>query len=329
MKDKKEHIRLLLDRYMDGLESQQDVSELREYFNNTTELPEEWKVYRDMFEMMERSPNIPSVKSLQHLVKNCDIKRHTRLWAWMVAACVAGLVVVCLKPPRSENSDKPHVAQVERQAEPVPSTGVTKNAGLTEDKRSKESIESTSSKDVHVSNSDDKPQKQDKMLEDIMVPLREINLPEDKPFIINATDDQKQAKEYQDPSKADAYIARLAKWNGIEPVKMDCSITEDSTEVSYVYVFPDKESIDLMGKLIQMACWYSSDTPGFFLNFTKRQFFLQLKDEQRHQTYLWQAERIKGAILLYGVHAPTGKSINAMCYRKYREELMANHQQPI
>jgi hypothetical protein len=92
--------------------------------------------------------------------------------------------------------------------------------------------------------------------------------------------------------------------------------------VSAVYVFPDKKEIDVFSRLLQVACCYSDDTPGYFLNFSHQQFFFELKDIRKQLQYRWIAERVNGRILLYTTNAPIGAKTSSACYRDYRDQLM-------
>ena len=128
---------------------------------------------------------------------------------------------------------------------------------------------------------------------------------------------------YQAPSRIDEFIAKLADYNKVKPVAIDCkSGTGDSSIVSTAYVFDDKKDLDLFGRLLQVACWYDTSTPGFLLNFSRQQFFFSLKDLRKGEKYLWIAERINGLrILLISVHSPIDTNISSSCFQDYREQL--------
>ena len=128
---------------------------------------------------------------------------------------------------------------------------------------------------------------------------------------------------YQAPSRMVEFITKIADYNKVKAVPLTCSIgSDDSTAVSMVYVFEDKEELDLFGRLLQAACWYDSKTPGYLLNFSHQQFFFTLKDLHKNEKYLWIAERIVGGrILLYSTHSPIEADISSACYQKYREQL--------
>ena len=105
----------------------------------------------------------------------------------------------------------------------------------------------------------------------------------------------KDTLPYQDPARVDEFIAKMA---------------------------PDNKEIDVFGRLLQVACWYSDETPGYLLSFSHQQFFFELKDMRQQLQYRWIAERVNGKILLYGTHAPLGTKESPACYQEYRDELM-------
>ena len=137
-----------------------------------------------------------------------------------------------------------------------------------------------------------------------------------------AADLVKDTVPYQDPARVDEYIAQLADYHNVKQGQLTCSLPVDSSVVSTVYVFPDKDEINLFSRLLQVACWYDSKTSGYHLNFSQEQFFFELKDMRRRLQYRWIAERINGRILLYSTHAPLGAKESSACYQEYRDELM-------
>ena len=105
---------------------------------------------------------------------------------------------------------------------------------------------------------------------------------------------------------------------------LNCSSDKgvDSTIVSTAYVFEDKEEYDLFARLLQAACWYDSNTPGYLLSYSHQQFFFTLKDLRKGEKYLWIAERLVGErILLFSTHSPIETTVSSVCYQNYREQL--------
>ncbi len=128
--------------------------------------------------------------------------------------------------------------------------------------------------------------------------------------------------KYQAPSRVDEFIAKMAEYNKVKEAELRCSIPLDSNVVSRVYVFPDKQEIDVFGRLLQVACSYSDAMPGYHLYFSHLQFFFELQDVRKHLQYRWIAERVNGKILLYSTNAPLGVNTSSACYQEYRDELM-------
>ena len=137
-----------------------------------------------------------------------------------------------------------------------------------------------------------------------------------------AHDPAEETEPYQDPARVDEFIEKMAAYHNVKEGQLKCAAANDSNVVSRVYVFPDKKEVDVFGRLLQVACCYSDETPGYHLNFSHQQFFFELKDQRRQLQYRWIAERINGRILLYGTNAPIGAQTSAACYQEYRNELM-------
>ena len=137
-----------------------------------------------------------------------------------------------------------------------------------------------------------------------------------------AVDLTKDTIPYQDPARVDDYIFQLAEHHQVKQGQLTCSLPVDSSVVSSVYVFPDKDEINLFSRLLQVACWYDTKTSGYHLNFSQQQFFFELKDMRRQLQYRWVAERINGRILFYSTQAPIGVKESSACYQQYRDELM-------
>lgn len=128
---------------------------------------------------------------------------------------------------------------------------------------------------------------------------------------------------YQAPSRMDEFIAKMANYNKVIGVPLNCATAKnDSTVSGTAYVFEDKEDFDVFGRLLQMACWYDSKSPGYMLNFSHQQFVFTLKDLHKEEKYFWLAERITGKrILLYCTHSPIEKDVSFACYQNFREQL--------
>ena len=149
--------------------------------------------------------------------------------------------------------------------------------------------------------------------------------PEDEAVNLHYAADvtQEDTTAYQDPVRMDEFIAKLAEFNEVKAVPLDCSSDLDnSIGVSTAYVFEDRQKLDLFARLLQAACWYDSKTPGYLLNFSRQQFFFSLKDLRRGEKYIWLMERLMdGRILLFSTHSPIDVPVSLTCYQAFLEQL--------
>jgi hypothetical protein len=136
---------------------------------------------------------------------------------------------------------------------------------------------------------------------------------------------------YQAPSKMNAFIDKIAEYNKVKGVMLDCmSDCDGNNVVNKAYVFQDTKELDLFARLLQAACSYDSKTPGYLLRFSNKQFYFTLKDPHKGEKYLWMAERlVDGRILLLSSHSPIASKVSAACYQNYLEQLTHIHSNTI
>ena len=136
---------------------------------------------------------------------------------------------------------------------------------------------------------------------------------------------------YQAPSKMNAFIDKIAEYNKVKGVTLDCTSDCDGNNVvNTAYVFQDTKELDLFARLLQAACSYDSKTPGYLLRFSNKQFYFTLKDQYKGEKYLWMAERlVDGRILLLSSHSPIASKVSASCYQNYLEQLTHIHSNTI
>lgn len=125
------------------------------------------------------------------------------------------------------------------------------------------------------------------------------------------------------PARLNEFIAKFADYNNVSPVSLDCATDSTRHDVTCTaYVFPDTKEVDVFGRLLLAAVAYSDTEPGYLLNYSHRQFFFTLHDEQIGRKYLWIAERITGnRILLYCTHSPIETEVSSTCFQTYRDKL--------
>ena len=314
-----QHIEKLLDRYMEGENTQDELRELKDYFLQTKDIPESLLPYKEMFEVLEKPNIIPSVEALDSLLQPKLKSNRAMLLPWIVAACVVGLVIMLLRPSAEKDIDMPHIAKVlPKVAEPQVKQPETMTTTKSEEWFKEKPVSSIKSKKTNAGKSSEQEvSRSENENEDI-----EILVPDDEPRAYAASKENTDDERYQDPAKMDEYIAKLAEINNVNKVSLKDASQKDSTMTATVYVFQDSKELDLFGKLLQVACWYKSDSPGYYLNFSQLQFLFQLKDMKKSRSYMWQAERIGHQILVYMVRVPIGAKINSANYKEYRQKLI-------
>lgn len=314
-----QHIEKLLDRYMEGENTQGELRELKDYFLQTKDIPESLLPYKEMFEVLEKPNIIPSVEALDSLLQPKLKSNRAMLLPWIVAACVVGLVIMLLRPSVEKDIDMPHIAKVlPKVAEPQVKQPETMTTTKSEEWFKEKTVSSIKSKKTNAGKSSEQEvSRSENENEDV-----EIIVPDDEPRAYAASKENTDDERYQDPAKMDEYIAKLAEINNVNKVSLKDASQKDSTMTATVYVFQDSKELDLFGKLLQVACWYKSDSPGYYLNFSQLQFLFQLKDMKKSRSYMWQAERIGHQILVYMVRVPIGAKINSANYKEYRQKLI-------
>ena len=145
--------------------------------------------------------------------------------------------------------------------------------------------------------------------------------PEAKP-IYAAYAEKDDSADYLPPARMDEFIGKLANYHHIEP-----EVLSDSAAHSVAYVFPDNDKVRLFDRLLQVACSYHYDSPGYQMTISQQQILFTLEDTRLSRRYLWLAERIGGGrIILYATHAPTGAAVSSEAYQEFRERTTHTNQ---
>ena len=246
----------------------------------------------------------------------------TRILRWMAAAacllliCSVGLTLM----PKDEPAETAQMIVKQTTPTPVPKSETPSSQAENSQFQSQEpSVPKPETKPKQVPT---KPLPQPLPREGITESLPSGRLEGVSNLHYAAHDPAEETVPYQDPARVDEFIEKMAAYHNVKDGELKCGTANDSNVVSRVYVFPDKKEVDVFGRLLQVACWYGDETPGYHLNFSHQQFFFELKDQRRQLQYRWIAERINGKILLYGTNAPIGAQTSAACYQEYRNELM-------
>ena len=293
------------EEYMNKQYKDTDLREaLRRKYADTPQLP------ADFMSNMEQQMNTPRI-------------RPVRRWWWVAAAACVLLIIGIGITMMPTGETMPTASNVVTKVESPQASVVV--ATSKEPKKERTSSQKTVNKKTGKKQPAKKQKKQlhDSGKQQKTVPVSPTVSPAYTDHLHYASAElTKDTLPYQDPARVDEFIAKMAAYNHVKQGELQCTQPAGSNVVSSVYVFPDNKEIDVFGRLLQVACWYSDETPGYLLSFSHQQFFFELKDMRQQLQYRWIAERVNGKILLYGTHAPLGTKESPACYQEYRDELM-------
>ena len=116
----KENIGKLLERFVQGLTTESEEQLLSDYFCTAEAIPEEWMVYKELFDSFSTDAYDFSEDEKDAMLARVPRKKakSATLWIWEVAACAVAVMVIAIPMMRNsgEMAQKP-VAEVRRQAE--------------------------------------------------------------------------------------------------------------------------------------------------------------------------------------------------------------------
>ena len=116
----KENIGKLLERFVQGLTTESEEQLLSDYFCTAEAIPEEWMVYKELFDSFSTDVYDFSEDEKDAMLARVPRKKakSVTLWIWAVAACAAAVMVIAIPMMRNsgEMAQKP-VAEVRWQAE--------------------------------------------------------------------------------------------------------------------------------------------------------------------------------------------------------------------
>ena len=324
-----QEIQKLIDSYLEGNTSPEEERLLaRELLR--PDLPEEWQAVRLMlgelamgeaeYDAIMASRQAPAVR----MQRQAPVVRMQRRWIAAAASLLLLIGVGTMVWMQQDDATQPApmVAKVEKPSQAIKATTTEPAATAVEP------VEENTSQETAALIPTEKAKTEKAGV--VEKPETSRRMMDEDPNIHYASHSlAKDTVPYQDPARVDEFIAKMADYYKVKEGELRCSAPKDSSIVSTVYVFPDKKTVsagrqevDIFSRLLQVACWYSDETPGYLLSFSHQQFFFELKDMRQQLHYRWIAERVNGKILLYCTHAPLGTKESSTCYQEYRDELM-------
>ena len=321
----------LIDRYLQGITTPDEERQLaRELLRPNT--PSEWQAVRLMLGelAMDEAAYDAIMERRQSAAKVVGLRRR---WWWVAAAClVAVLSLPIIYNNKQEKQELPILAQQHLpslQGEGLGGGSGTKTAN---DHRGKaetppptpplegrgEAARSSYENSGETAHNEGNGETAHNEGRGEAPPQAE---PEAKP-IYAAYAEKDDSADYLPPARVDEFIGKLANYHHIE-----ATVLSDSTAHSVAYVFPDNDKVRLFDRLLQVACSYHYDSPGYQMTISQQQLLFTLEDTRLSCRYLWLAERIGGGrIILYATHAPTGAAVSSEVYQEFRERTTHTNQ---
>lgn len=117
-----DRIRVCIDRYMEGISTQEELRMLKNYFNGNREIPADLLPYREMFAIIDRETVRLSDDAVRRLSRIGERRNGVRLWPWIAAACAVALLLVITAPPKGGSAVQPQLAETvfPQPSAPVP-----------------------------------------------------------------------------------------------------------------------------------------------------------------------------------------------------------------
>ena len=315
----------LIDRYLQGITTPDEERQLaRELLRPDT--PSEWQAIRLMLGelAMDEAAYDAIMERRQPAAKVVGLRRR---WWWVAAAClVAVLSLHIIYNNKQEKQELPMLAQQlptlqgDHEQQQLPSLQgdheQTQLPSLQGEGLGVGSVTKTT--DDHRRKTETPPPTPPLEGRGEAAPKAE---PEAKP-IYAAYAEKDDSADYLPPARMDEFIGKLANYHHIEP-----EVLSDSAAHSVAYVFPDNDKVRLFDRLLQVACSYHYDSPGYQMTISQQQILFTLEDTRLSRRYLWLAERIGGGrIILYATHAPTGATVSSEAYQEFRERTTHTNQ---
>jgi len=100
MKQSKEYIQEILNRFDKGQTTEAEEDTLKQFFCSAEDIPEEWEAYRELFCGFTTDAFDFSQEEIDAMFTPAP-KSQRQIWAWLAAACVIGIVALYLTPPKS------------------------------------------------------------------------------------------------------------------------------------------------------------------------------------------------------------------------------------
>lgn len=120
------------------------------------------------------------------------------------------------------------------------------------------------------------------------------------------------------PANMDRMIAQMAAYYKVQGLELNCS-NNDDLKNGTMYVLPDDDNIDIIGRLYATLLHFDTSAPNIQLMCSSDQFFFCMTSEKDGKTTedYWMAERSRGRIYLYRTQSTADESVSSACFFEY------------
>lgn len=105
MKQTVKYIEELLIKFVNGQTTETEEQLLADYFQNTNIVPDEWQMYKEMFDSFTTEAYDFNQEELEALLipVSAEKSKTVRIWSWFSAACIAAIVGLFIGYNKIEN----------------------------------------------------------------------------------------------------------------------------------------------------------------------------------------------------------------------------------
>ena len=278
-----------------------------------------------------KKPTMPSDLN-QRVMAQMNKPAHTlrRKNIWIAAACIAAAAILILtiwEDPlpnpspsmgRVTNSQKSvNITQTSPNGDSnLSSNQITDEPTTSPSPVKKQKVKSMSEKPVEedlLGLSQTPPKDEDIIIVDntideqsnLSAPIEEIAEPPSDPHALT-------------PENMDRMIAQMAAYYKVQGLELNCS-NNDDLKNGTMYVLPDDDDIDIIGRLYATLLHFDTSAPNIQLDCSPEQFFFCMASEKDGKTTedCWIAERRRGRIYLYRTRSTEDEPFSSACFFDY------------
>ncbi|MBO4565202.1 MAG: hypothetical protein J5720_07190 [Bacteroidaceae bacterium] len=275
-----------------------------------------------------QTPPVPEALNTQLMEQLQAAPHHKRhVWPWVAAACFAGiaalLIAVVSQNKSSTDTIGPQLVQVKEtpiikeKVMPEINSEEKEPAQIKEAKNNRPSprkagrtdggVKDNHVESVEVASVIEEPIITEPVKAEPIIPL----IPKEPRHTINDP-------HALTPENMDRMIAQMAAYYKVQGLELNCSNNDDFMNGT-MYVLPDDEDIDIIGRLYATLLRFDTSAPNIQLMCSSEQFYFCLTSERngkKTEDY-WMAERSRGRIYLYRTQSTDDEPVSSACFFEY------------